>query len=131
MKNLLKGALMLGTALVAGYVVYKKVKEEKEHEIENNEEVNIDVKQENENNEEVNIDVKQEELTQEQQELYQAVVNSVRQQMKPYMRRRKVYRLLQCILMFIMANCVSVIAITYDMERLDKIKHGGDIYATI
>lgn len=100
MKNLLKGALAILASLLAGFVIYKKVKEEK-----------------------VN-DVKQQ-LTQEQQELYELTVESVKQQMKPYMRRMKIYRIARCVLMLVLANCLSIVAITYDMERMDNAVKAG------
>ena len=100
MKNLLKGALAILASLLAGFVIYKKVKEEK-----------------------VN-DVKQQ-LTQEQQELYELTVESVKQQMKPYMRRMKIYRIARCVLMLVLANCLSIVAITYDMERMDNTAKAG------
>ena len=100
MKNLLKGALAILASLLAGFVIYKKVKEEK-----------------------VN-DVKQQ-LTQEQQELYELTVESVKQQMKPYMKRMKIYRITRCVLMLVLANCLSIVAITYDMERMDNAVKAG------
>lgn len=105
MKNLLKGALAILASLLAGFVIYKKVKEEK-------------VKEEKVN------DVKQQ-LTQEQQELYELTVESVKQQMKPYMRRMKIYRIARCVLMLVLANCLSIVAITYDMERMDNAVKAG------
>lgn len=109
MKNLLKGALAIGATLVAGYVVFKKIKK--------------DIKEEN--NEKV-IDVEPEQqLTQEQQELYELTVETVRKQMKPYMRRMKIYRIARCVLMLVLANCLSIVAITYDMERMDNTAKAG------
>lgn len=64
MKSLVKGILAIGTAIVVGCVVYKKVKENKE---------------------EVNIEETQE-LTEEQQEIYNEVRAQVIKEMKPIAR---------------------------------------------
>lgn len=63
MKGLVKGILAIGTAIVVGCVIYKKVKEDKE----------------------VNIEETQE-LTEEQQEIYNEVRAQVMKEMKPIAR---------------------------------------------
>lgn len=63
MKGLVKGILAIGTAIVVGCVIYKKVKENKE----------------------VNIEETQE-LTEEQQEIYNEVRAQVMKEMKPIAR---------------------------------------------
>lgn len=65
MKGLVKGILAIGTAIVVGCVIYKKVKENKE---------------------EVNIEEKTQELTEEQQEIYNEVRAQVMKEMKPIAR---------------------------------------------
>lgn len=102
MKGLVKGILAIGTAIVVGCVIYKKVKENKE---------------------EVNIEETQE-LTEEQQEIYNEVHDQVMKEMKPYMRRVKILRVIKFFIMFVIANSLSIIAITYDMERMDNIAKG-------
>lgn len=64
MKGLVKGILAIGTAIVVGCVIYKKVKENKE---------------------EVNIEETQK-LTEEQQEIYNEVRAQVMKEMKPIAR---------------------------------------------
>ena len=64
MKGLVKGILAIGTAIVVGCVIYKKVKENKE---------------------EVNIEETQE-LTEEQQEIYNEVRAQVMKEIKPIAR---------------------------------------------
>lgn len=66
MKGLVKGILAIGTAIVVGCVIYKKVKEDKQ-------------------NKEVNIEETQE-LTEEQQEIYNEVRAQVMKEMKPIAR---------------------------------------------
>lgn len=106
MKGLVKGILAIGTAIVIGCVIYKKVKEDKQ------------------NKEEVIIEEETQELTDEQQEIYNEVRAQVIKQMKPYMRRVKILRFIRFFIMFIIANSLSIIAITYDMERMDNIAKG-------
>ena len=105
MKGLVKGILAIGTAIAVGCVIYKKVKED------------------NQNKEEVDIEETQE-LTEEQQEIYNEVRAQVMKEMKPYMRRVKILRFIKFFIMFVIANSLSVIAITYDMERMDNIAKG-------
>ena len=65
MKGLVKGILAIGTAIVVGCVIYKKVKENKE---------------------EVNIEEKTQELTEEQQEIYNEVCAQVMKEIRPIAR---------------------------------------------
>ena len=106
MKGLVKGILAIGTAIAVGCVIYKKVKEDKQ------------------NKEEVIIEAETQELTEEQQEIYNEVRAQVMKEMKPYMRRVKILRFIRFFIMFIIANSLSIIAITYDMERMDNIAKG-------
>lgn len=106
MKSLVKGILAIGTAIVVGCVIYKKVKEDKQ------------------NKEEVIIEEETQELTEEQQEIYNEVRAQVMKEMKPYMRRVKILRFIRFFIMFVIANSLSIIAITYDMERMDNIAKG-------
>ena len=106
MKSLVKGILAIGTAIVVGCVIYKKVKEDKQ------------------NKEEVIIEDKTQELIEEQQEIYNEVRAQVMKEMKPYMRRVKILRFIRFFIMFVIANSLSIIAITYDMERMDNIAKG-------
>lgn len=106
MKGLVKGILAIGTAIVVGCVIYKKVKEDKQ------------------NKEEVIIEDKTQELIEEQQEIYNEVRAQVMKEMKPYMRRVKILRFIRFFIMFVIANSLSIIAITYDMERMDNIAKG-------
>ena len=106
MKGLVKGILAIGTAIVVGCVIYKKVKEDKQ------------------NKEEVIIEEKTQELTEERQEIYNEVRAQVMKEMKPYMRRVKILRFIKFFIMFVIANSLSIIAITYDMERMDNIAKG-------
>ena len=103
MKGLVKGILAIGTAIVVGCVIYKKVKESKE---------------------EVIIEEETQELTEERQEIYNEVRAQVMKEMKPYMRRVKILRFIKFFIMFVIANSLSIIAITYDMERMDNIAKG-------
>ena len=107
MKGLVKGILAIGTAIVVGCVIYKKVKEDKQ------------------NKEEVIIEEETQELTDEQQEIYNEVRVQVMKEMKPYMRRVKILRFIRFFIMFVIANSLSIIAITYDMERMDNIAKGA------
>ena len=68
MKSLVKGILAIGTAIVVGCVIYKKVKEDKQ------------------NKEEVIIEEETQELTKEQQEIYNEVRAQVMKEMKPIAR---------------------------------------------
>ena len=106
MKGLVKGILAIGTAIAVGCVIYKKVKEDKR------------------NKEEVIIEDKTQELIEEQQEIYNEVRAQVMKEMKPYMRRVKILRFIRFFIMFVIANSLSIIAITYDMERMDNIAKG-------
>lgn len=106
MKGLVKGILAIGTAIVVGCVIYKKVKEDKQ------------------NKEEVIIEEETKELTEEQQEIYNEVRVQIMKEMKPYMRRVKILRFIKFFIMFVIANSLSIIAITYDMERMDNIAKG-------
>lgn len=106
MKGLVKGILAIGTAIAVGCVIYKKVKEDKQ------------------NKEEVIIEEKTQELAKEQQEIYNEVRAQVMKEMKPYMRRVKILRFIRFFIMFVIANSLSIIAITYDMERMDNIAKG-------
>ena len=106
MKGLIKGILAIGTAIVVGCVIYKKVKEDKQ------------------NKEEVIIEEETQELAKEQQEIYNEVRAQVMKEMKPYMRRVKILRFIRFFIMFVIANSLSIIAITYDMERMDNIAKG-------
>lgn len=106
MKGLVKGILAIGTAIVIGCVIYKKVKEDKQ------------------NKEEVIIEEETQELTEERQEIYNEVRAQVMKEMKPYMRRVKILRFIKFFIMFVIANSLSIIAITYDMERMDNIAKG-------
>ena len=106
MKGLVKGILAIGTAIAVGCVIYKKVKDDKQ------------------NKEEVIIEEETQELTEEQQEIYNEVRVQVIKEMKPYMRRVKILRFIRFFIMFIIANSLSIIAITYDMERMDNIAKG-------
>ena len=106
MKGLVKGILAIGTAIAVGCVIYKKVKEDKQ------------------NKEEIIIEDKTQELIEEQQEIYNEVRAQVMKEMKPYMRRVKILRFIRFFIMFVIANSLSIIAITYDMERMDNIAKG-------
>ena len=106
MKGLVKGILAIGTAIAVGCVIYKKVKEDKQ------------------NKEEVIIEAKTQELIEEQKEIYNEVRAQVMKEMKPYMRRVKILRFIKFFIMFVIANSLSIITITYDMERMDNIAKG-------
>lgn len=106
MKGLVKGILAIGTAIAVGCAIYKKVKEDKQ------------------NKEEVIIEEETQELAKEQQEIYNEVRAQVMKEMKPYMRRVKILRFIRFFIMFVIANSLSIIAITYDMERMDNIAKG-------
>ena len=103
MKGLVKGILAIGTAIVVGCIIYKKVKENKE---------------------EVNIEETQE-LTEEQQEIYNEVRAQVTKQMKPYMRRVKILRFARIMVgMFITANIGVYLACLEADRRVNGMKEG-------
>ena len=103
MKGLVKGILAIGTAIVVGCVIYKKVKENKE---------------------EVNIEETQE-LTEEQQEIYNEVRAQVMKEMKPYTRRVKILRFARIIVgMFITANIGVYLACLEADRRVNGMKEG-------
>ena len=104
MKSLVKGILAIGTAIVVGCVIYKKVKENKE---------------------EVNIEEETKELTEEQQEIYNEVRVQVTKQMKPYMRRVKILRFARIMVgMFITANIGVYLACLEADRRVNGMKEG-------
>lgn len=104
MKGLVKGILAIGTAIVVGCVIYKKVKENKE---------------------EVNIEEKTQELTEEQQELHDILVEKVTKEMKPYMRRVKILRFARIMVgMFITANIGVYLACLEADRRVNGMKEG-------
>ena len=103
MKGLVKGILAIGTAIVVGCVIYKKVKENKE---------------------EVNIEETQE-LTEDQQEIYNEVRAQVIKQMKPYMRRVNILRFARIMVgMFITANIGVYLACLEADRRVNGMKEG-------
>ena len=103
MKGLVKGILAIGTAIAVGFVIYKKVKENKE---------------------EVNIEETQE-LTEEQQEIYNEVRTQVMKEMKPYMRRVKILRFARIMVgMFITANIGVYLACLEAERRVSSMKEG-------
>ena len=104
MKGLVKGILAIGTAIAVGFVIYKKVKENKE---------------------EVNIEEKTQELTDEQQEIYNEVRAQVMKEMKPYMRRVKILRFARIMVgMFITANIGVYLACLEAERRVSSMKEG-------
>ena len=104
MKGLVKGILAIGTAIVVGCVIYKKVKENKE---------------------EVNIEEKTQELTEEQQEIYNEVRAQVMKEMKPYMRRVKILRFARIMVgIFITANIGVYLACLEADRRVNGMKEG-------
>ena len=99
MKGLVKGILAIGTAIVVGCVIYKKVKEDKQ------------------NKEET------QELTEEQQELHDILVEEVKKQMKPYMRRVNILRFARIMVgMFITANIGVYLACLEAERRANSMK---------
>ena len=105
MKGLVKGILAIGTAIVVGCVIYKKVKEDKQ------------------NKEEVIIEEKTKELTEEQQELHDILVEEVKKQMKPYMRRVNILRFARIMVgMFITANIGVYLACLEAERRVNSMK---------
>ena len=104
MKGLVKGILAIGTAIVVGCVIYKKVKENKE---------------------EVIIEEKTQELTEKQQEIYNEVRAQVMKEMKPYMRRVKILRFARIMVsMFITANIGVYLACLEAERRVSSMKEG-------
>ena len=104
MKGLVKGILAIGTAIVVGCVIYKKVKENKE---------------------EVIIEEETQELTEEQQELHDILVEKVTKQMKPYMRRVNILRFARVMVgMFITANIGVYLACLEAERRVNGMKEG-------
>ena len=107
MKGLVKGILAIGTAIVVGCVVYKKVKEDKQ------------------NKEEVIIEEETQELTEEQQEIYNEVRAQVMKEMKPYTRRVKILRFARIMVgMFITANIGVYLACLEADRRVNGMKEG-------
>lgn len=104
MKGLVKGILAIGTAIVVGCVIYKKVKQNKE---------------------EVIIEEETQELTEEQQEIYNEVRAQVMKEMKPYMRRVKILRFARIMVsMFITANIGVYLACLEADRRVNGMKEG-------
>ena len=107
MKGLVKGILAIGTAIVVGCVIYKKVKEDKQ------------------NKEEVIIEEETQELTDEQQEIYNEVRAQVKKQMKPYMRRVNILRFARIMVgIFITANIGVYLACLEADRRVNGMKEG-------
>ena len=107
MKDLVKGILAIGTAIVVGCVIYKKVKEDKQ------------------NKEEVIIEEETKELTEEQQEIYNEVRAQVIKEMKPYMRRVNILRFARIMVgMFITANIGVYLACLEADRRVNGVKEG-------
>ena len=107
MKDLVKGILAIGTAIVVGCVIYKKVKEDKQ------------------NKEEVVIEEETQELTEEQQEIYNEVRAQVMKEMKPYTRRVKILRFARIMVgMFITANIGVYLACLEADRRVNGMKEG-------
>ena len=107
MKDLVKGILAIGTAIVVGCVIYKKVKEDKQ------------------NKEEVVIEEETQELTEEQQEIYNEVRAQVMKEIKPYTRRVKILRFARIMVgMFITANIGVYLACLEADRRVNGMKEG-------
>ena len=107
MKGLVKGILAIGTAIVVGCVIYKKVKEDKQ------------------NKEEVVIEEETQELAKEQQEIYNEVRAQVMKEMKPYMRRVNILRFARIMVgMFITANIGVYLACLEAERRVNGMKEG-------
>lgn len=103
MKGLVKGILAIGTAIAVGCVIYKKVKENKE---------------------EVIIEENQE-LSEEKQDLYNKVRAQVMKEMKPYMRRVNICRFVRVIVgIFITANMGVYLACLEAERRVNVMKEG-------
>ena len=106
MKGLIKGILAIGTAIAVGCVIYKKVKENKQ------------------NKEEVIIEEETQELIEEQQ-LHDILVEEVKKQMKPYMRRVNILRFARVMVgMFITANIGVYLACLEADRRVNGMKEG-------
>lgn len=106
MKGLVKGILAIGTAIAVGYIIYKKVKEDKQ------------------NKEEVIIEENQE-LSEEKQDLYNKVRAQVMKEMKPYMRRVNILRFARVMVgMFITANIGVYLACLEADRRVNSMKEG-------
>ena len=106
MKGLVKGILAIGTTIAVGCVIYKKVKENKQ------------------NKEEVIIEEETQELTEEQQ-LHDILVEEVKKQMKPYMRRVNILRFARVMVgMFITANIGVYLACLEAERRVNGMKEG-------
>lgn len=104
MKGLVKGILAIGTAIAVSCVIYKKVKQNKE---------------------EVIIEEETQELTEEQQEIYNEVRAQVMKEMKPYMRRVKILRFARIMVsMFITANIGIYLACLEAERRVNIMKEG-------
>ena len=102
MKGLVKGILAIGTAIVVGCIIYKKVKENKE-------EVNI-------------IEEKTQELTNEQQEIYNEIRAQVMKEMKPISRANIIRRFMitfSITMFYIFIN--HNIAVKYNLKREDVV----------
>ena len=98
MKGLVKGILAIGTTIVVGCVIYKKVKENKE---------------------EVNIEETQE-LTEEQQEIYNEIRAQVMKEIKPISRANIIRRFMitfSITMFYIFIN--HNIAVKYNLKRED------------
>ena len=107
MKGLVKSILAIGTAIVVGCVIYKKVKEDKQ------------------NKEEVIIEEETQELEKEQQEIYNEVRAQVMKEMKPYMRRVNILRFARIMVgMFITANIGVYLACLEADRRVNSMKEG-------
>ena len=97
MKGLVKGILAIGTAIVVGCVIYKKVKEE----------VNI-------------IEEETQELTNEQQEMYNEIRAQVMKEMKPISRANIIRRFMitfSIAMFYIFIN--HNIAVKYNFKKED------------
>ena len=104
MKGLVKDILAIGTAIAVGCVIYKKVKENKE---------------------EVIIEEETQELTEEQQELHDILVEKVTKQMKPYMRRVNILRFARVMVgIFITTNIGVYLACLEAERRVNGMKEG-------
>ena len=100
MKGLVKGILAIGTAIIVGCVIYKKVKENKE-------EVNI-------------IEEETQELTNEQQEIYNEIRAQVMKEMKPVSRANIIRRFMitfSIAMFYIFIN--HNIAVKYNFKKED------------
>ena len=99
MKGLVKGILAIGTAIAVGCVIYKKVKENKQN--------------------------KEEVIIEEEQQLHDILVEEVKKQMKPYMRRVNILRFARIMVgMFITANIGVYLACLEADRRVNGMKEG-------